>query len=153
MQNIVIRRAQKSDVDQIVRICNAGGPEGKQRQQLPEVLPDGYYQAFSNIDQDPRQELMVAEVEGKVIGTFHLTYLTYLAAAGKEDLQIEAVHVEEQWRNRGIGALMMQWAIDQAKARGCRRVQLTTDKKRKDAHRFYERLGFALSHEGAKLRF
>jgi GNAT superfamily N-acetyltransferase len=77
--------------------------------------------------------------------------MTYLSGAGRYDCQIEDVHVDRFWRNRGIGSLMMRWAIEFASARDCRRVQLTTDKRRKDAHRFYERLGFILSHEGAKL--
>ena len=89
---------------------------------------------------------MVAEVSGKIVGTFHLTFLIYLAGAGREDCQIEAVHVDAAWRNHGLGTKMMDWAIDAAKRRGCRRLQLTTNKNRKDAHRFYERLGFSLSH-------
>ena len=94
---------------------------------------------------------MVADISGEVVGTFHLTFLTYLAGAGREDCQIEAVHVDSGWRNHGIGSAMMHWSINAAKERKCRRLQLTTNKKRKDAHRFYQRLGFKLSHEGAKL--
>jgi GNAT superfamily N-acetyltransferase len=149
--DITIRKATDQDIDRIVRISNAGGPEGKPRKDLPDVLPEGYYKAFQRIVSDPNQFLMVAELDGKIIGTFHVTYLTYLPAAGQEDCQIENVHVEAKCRGKGIGSLMMKWTIDHAKKRSCRRVQLTTDKKRKDAHRFYERLGFALTHEGAKL--
>ena len=146
-----IRPATRTDVDAIVRISNDGGPDGKPKAILPSVLPDIYLQAFDRISSDKNQALMVVENEGVVIGTFHMTYLTYLEAAGREDCQIEAVHVAKSWRGRGVGTHMMQWAIAQAKQRDCRRVQLTTNKKRKDAHRFYERLGFKLSHEGAKL--
>lgn len=149
--DILIRRATRDDVDRIVRMANHGGPEGKPRKNLPEVLPDAYFKAFANIDADPQQLLMVAEHDGVVIGTFQMTYLMYLTAGGPEDCQIESVHITEAWRGHGIGTEMMEWAIDHAKKRGCRRVQLTTNKKRKDAHRFYERLGFQLTHEGAKL--
>lgn len=150
-ENLLIRRAVWSDVDRIVRLTNAGGPEGKPRLQIPDVLPMEYFEAFQSVDKDSKQFLMVAEIDGKIIGTFHITYLMYLAAAGREDSLIEAVHVSAEYRGRGIGTSMMNWAIGEAKRRNCRRVQLTTDKKRKDAHRFYERLGFVLSHEGAKL--
>lgn len=149
--DIHIRRATVADVDRIVRLANSGGPDGKARNELPDVLDDAYFAAFQRIDADPQQALMVAEHGGVVIGTFQMTYLTYLAAAGREVCQIESVHIAEAWRGHGIGTEMMEWAIAQAHKRGCRRVQLTTNKKRKDAHRFYERLGFKLTHEGAKL--
>ena len=146
-----IRQATRQDVDQIVRLTNAGGPDGKPRIDLPDQLPDGYFRAFDSIAQDPKQLLMVADLDDRVIGTFHMTFLSYLAAAGKEDCLIEAVHVARSHRGKGLGTDMMNWAISRARERGCRRVQLTTDKKRVEAHRFYERLGFVISHEGAKL--
>lgn len=151
MLDVKIRRAARADVEQIVRISNKGGPNNKPRELLPETLPDGYFEAFDRVDRDANQLLMIAEKNGRIIGTFHLTFLTYLAAAGKEDCQVESVHVAEEWRGKGVGKQMMNWAIDTAKRRGCRRVQLTTDKQRHDAHRFYLSMGFAMSHEGAKL--
>jgi GNAT superfamily N-acetyltransferase len=147
---IFIRKATPADVDNIVRLSNAGGPGGEPRKVLPDALPDVYFHAFQRIQSDANQFLMVAECGGKIIGTFHMTYLTYLPAAGQEDCQIENVHVRDDWRGKGVGTFMMRWVIDEASKRGCRRVQLTTDKTRKDAHKFYERLGFVLSHEGAK---
>ena len=147
---ISIRKATSADVDKIVRLSNAGGPGGKPRKDLPDVLPDVYFQAFQRIQNDANQFLMVAESGANIVGTFHVTYLTYLPAAGQEDCQVENVHVRDDWRGKGFGTLMMRWVIDEASKRGCRRVQLTTDKTRKDAHRFYERLGFVMSHEGAK---
>jgi GNAT superfamily N-acetyltransferase len=148
---ISIRKALAADVDTLVRMSHAGGPEGERRGLLPETLPDGYYQAFERIQRDPNQFLMVAETDAEIVGTFHMTYLTYLPAAGREDCQIENVHVKSHCRGQGIGTIMMRWAIAKAQKRGCRRLQLTTNKQRKDAHRFYERLGFIMSHEGAKL--
>jgi len=150
-KEVCIRRATLEDVAAIVRITNAGGPDGKPRSELPQPIPPIYFETFKKIDATPDNEIMVVDRRGEVVGTFHLTYLRYLAAGGREDLQIEAVHVSEEHRNSGVGSLMMTWAIDQARRRGCRRVQLTTNKLRKDAHRFYRRLGFEDSHEGMKL--
>lgn len=150
-EHVAIRPATIADVERIVRLANAGGPDNQPRQILPGVLPQEYFIAFKRISADPGQALMVAECNGIVVGTFHLTFLTYLAGAGREDCLIEAVHVDQAYRSKGIGSQMMKWAIETAKKRNCRRLQLTSDKKRQDAHRFYERLGFILSHEGAKL--
>lgn len=149
--NVYIRKATPNDVERIVRLANEGGPLGKPRRELPARLPDSYSQAFQTIDSDPNQHLMVAEYQGEVVGTFHLTFITYLAGEGHPDAQIEAIHVAADKRRKGVGASMLQWAINEAKKRQCRRVQLTTDKRRVEAHRFYQKLGFRFSHEGAKL--
>jgi GNAT superfamily N-acetyltransferase len=146
-----MRRATSKDVDRIVRLSNDGSLDGSQESVLPDKIPDEYNKAFERISKDPSNLLMVAEIGGRIVGTFHLTFLTYLNGAGKDDLQIEAFYVDRDCRGRGIGSRMMAWAIAVARERGCRRVQLTTNKKRKAAHRFYQRLGFELSHEGAKL--
>lgn len=150
---LIFRKANVADVDTIVRLANLGGPEGKPRAELPAALPAGYQQAYATIASDPHQALMVVEKDGAIIGTFHMTYITYLAGGGRPDLQIEAIHVAAAYRGKGIGTKMLQWAIAEARTKNCRRVQLTTDKRRRDAHRFYERLGFVFSHEGAKLVF
>lgn len=149
--SVQLRQATSHDVDAIVRLVNAGGPENKARQALPAVLPLAYSEAFQVIDSDPNHLLMVAELGGCIVGTFHLTFLTYLAGAGRPDAQIEAVHVAAQHRGQGMGTMMLQWAIAEAKRRNCRRVQLTTDKRRTQAHSLYQRLGFTFTHEGAKL--
>lgn len=149
-QEVVIRRATAKDVEAIIRLANAGGPEGKPRRELPEVLPDSYWQVFARIDADPNQMLMVVERRGIVIGTFHLTFIYYLAGAGQPDLQIEAIHVAASQRRQGLGTKMLLWALELAKKHNCRRVQLTTDKRREEAHNLYLRLGFEFSHEGAK---
>lgn len=148
--DVRVREATRGDVETIVRLVNAGGPNGA-REELPEVLPDGYLRAFEAIDASPEHLLMVAEMDGAIVGTFHLSFPTYLAGVGRPDAQIEAVHVAAGHRGLGIGTRMMEWAIAEARRRDCRRVQLTTDKRRERAHAFYRRLGFAFSHEGAKL--
>ncbi|WP_084259330.1 GNAT family N-acetyltransferase [Microtetraspora malaysiensis] len=108
--------------------------------------------AFEAIDADPRNELIVAEEDGQVVGTFQLTFIPGLSRRGAERAQIEAVRVATPHRNRGVGRRMMEWAVERARERGCRLVQLTTDKVRHDAHRFYASLGFTATHEGFKLR-
>jgi len=94
----------------------------------------------------------VAELDGRIVGTFMLTFIRHLLRQGSLVAQIEAVRVEAPLRGRGLGAEMMRWAIEEARRRGCSRVQLTTNNARKDAHRFYERLGFRATHLGMKLR-
>lgn len=108
---ITIRPALVTDVERIVRFSNVGGADGKPKTILPQVLPSRYVQDFQRIDSDPKNALMVAEHDGIVIGTFHITYLTYLAGAGREDCQIEAVHVDRTWRGKGIGTKKMEWPV------------------------------------------
>ena len=151
MLKIVIRKARREDVPKIVALINRGGPDDKPREVLPEILPESYYSAFERITQDQNAFLMVAESADRVVGTFQLNYLIYLAAKGCEDAQLEAVHVDAEFRGCGIGSQMIRWAIEKSMARRCRRIQLTTDKRRIRSHRFYENLGFVSSHEGMKL--
>ncbi|MDC9825745.1 GNAT family N-acetyltransferase [Devosia sp. ZB163] len=110
-----------------------------------------YLAAFAAIEADPNQTLVIAEYEGKRVGTLQLTFIPGIARLGEFRCLIEAVHIVPTHRNLGLGSEMIGWAIEQARARGCGIVQLTSNKKRLDAHRFYERLGFSKSHEGFKL--
>jgi len=144
---MVIRRAARGDVDAIVALYAAASMHGDEPQSADRS------DAFAEIDADPKQLLCVAEIDGRVVGTMHLTVLRHLSFGGARAMLVEAVHVDARDRNRGIGGALMRYAIDEAKKRGCNRVQLTSNKKRKDAHRFYERLGFVASHEGFKLFF
>ena len=107
--------------------------------------------AFEAIAADPNPRLVIAEFEGQPVGTQQLTYIPGIARLGEQRCLIEAVHIVPTHRNLGLGGEMIGWAIEQARARGCGIVQLTSNKKRLDAHRFYERLGFKKSHEGFKL--
>lgn len=112
---------------------------------------DEHRAAFDVIDADPNNELIVAELDGEVVGTMQLTYIPGISRRGALRMQIEAVRVASGLRGQGLGRKMMEWALDRGRARGCALVQLTTDKSRKDAHRFYDSLGFTASHEGYKL--
>lgn len=143
-----LRRARREDVPAIVRLY-ADDDLGATREAPHEL--DGYRTAFDALAADANSELMVAERDGEVVGTFQLTFIQQLSFRGGKVAQIEAVRVARLQRGRGLGAQMMRWAIDRARAAGCWRVQLTSNKQRHDAHRFYQRLGFVATHEGMKL--
>jgi GNAT superfamily N-acetyltransferase len=118
--------------------------------------PDGaaspdYEAALAAIDADPNQEMLIAMFGGEPIGCFQLTYIPGLMRRGMWRGLIENVHVAPTHRNSGFGSEMMAWAVERCRERGCGMVQLTSNKKRVDAHRFYRRLGFQQSHEGFKL--
>jgi GNAT superfamily N-acetyltransferase len=147
---IVIRRAQRDDLPHIVQLL-ADDPLGVKREAPVEPLPSSYHTAFEAIDLDPNHELVVAEADGRVIGVLQLTFLPYLTYQGSWRALIEGVRVASDRRSAGTGKRLIAWAIDRARQRGCRIVQLTSDKSRRDAIRFYERLGFVASHEGLKL--
>ena len=148
---VVLRRALAGDVPAIVNLI-AADQLGATRDgaQTAEDLA-AYQRAFRAIDDDPAQLLVVAEAERAVVATMQLSFIPGLARRGALRAQIEAVRVGEAYRGGGLGAAMFSWAIDEARQRGCALVQLTTDKSRTAAHRFYERLGFVASHEGMKL--
>ncbi|MFJ2033931.1 GNAT family N-acetyltransferase [Streptosporangium sp. NPDC087985] len=112
---------------------------------------DEHRAAFEAIDADPNNELIVAELDGELVGTMQLTYIPGISRRGALRMQIEAVRIVVSLRGRGLGRQMMEWAVERGRARGCALVQLTTDKARTDAHRFYGSLGFVASHEGYKL--
>jgi len=142
-----LRRAAAADVPAIIELLVAdrlgatrdGGD------------PAPYHRAFEVIDADPAQLLVVLSTGSSVVGTMQLTFIPGLARRGTLRAQIEAVRVHEAVRSLGLGGRMFEWAIAEARRRGCSLVQLTTDKSRADAHRFYDRLGFVASHEGYKL--
>ncbi|MEV0972870.1 GNAT family N-acetyltransferase [Microtetraspora glauca] len=146
--SVSFRTARRDDVPAILAMLD-DDPIAAAREPGKGVDPMA---AFEVIEADPRNELLVAEEDGQVIGTFQLTFIPGLSRRGAERAQIEAVRVAVPYRNRGIGRRMMEWAVERARERGCGLVQLTTDKARNDAHRFYASLGFTPSHEGFKLR-
>ncbi|MGZ9224344.1 MAG: N-acetyltransferase family protein [Anaerolineales bacterium] len=147
---ITFRHATRADLASIV--CMLVDDElGSQRERYEDPLPQSYYAAFEQIEIDPNHELVVAELNGEVIGTLHLMFLPSISVQGSLRAQIESVRVDRNHRNHGIGNEMMKWTIERARERGAHVVQLTTHESRADAHRFYERLGFKASHVGMKL--
>ena len=118
---------------------------------VPEEVDAATWAAFEAIDADPANELIVAEDGGEIVATCQLTFTPGLSRGGAWRMTIEAVRVTTDRRGGGIGRRLMAYALERAREKNCRIVQLTTDKRRTDAHRFYESLGFAASHEGMKL--
>jgi GNAT superfamily N-acetyltransferase len=149
--NIEFRQALVDDLPAVVRML-AEDHLGGQRERFESPLPKSYISAFYEIDGDPNNELIVAEAEGAIIGTFQLTFTPSLSYRGGTRCTVESVRVAEKSRGGGIGREMMLWAIERAKTRGCISMQLTTHESRKDAHRFYQSLGFTASHVGMKLK-
>jgi len=150
---MIFRQATRNDVQAIVKML-ADDELGKKRENFQIPLPDEYLIAFENINGDENQELIVVENKKlEVIGTLQLSFIQYLTYRGGIRAQIEAVRVRKDQRGTGLGTEMFKWAIDRAKKRGAHLLQLTTDKKRPDALRFYENLGFNASHEGMKMHF
>jgi GNAT superfamily N-acetyltransferase len=145
---VTLRRAVPDDLPEVVALL-AADQLGVQREVADDLGP--YREAFEVIAADPAHLLVVAVDAGRVIGTMQLSFIPGLARRGAVRAQVEAVRVHADVRGRGVGAQMMGWAIEESRRRGCALVQLTTDKRRTDAHRFYERLGFVASHEGMKL--
>jgi GNAT superfamily N-acetyltransferase len=149
-KDIAIRTATRGDLPAIIAML-ANDHLGSKRERYTDPLPDAYYRAFDAIDHDPNNEVVVAERDGRIIGTLQLTLIPNLTYQGGTRALIEGVRVDSAMRGAGIGRILFEWAIDQAKMRGCHMVQLTADKTRPDAHRFYESLGFDATHEGMKL--
>ena len=118
---------------------------------VAEDVDAAVWAAFDEIDADPGNELIVADDAGEIVGTCQLTFTPGLSRGGTRRMTIEAVRVRSDRRGAGLGRQMMAYALERARDRNCGIVQLTTDKQRTDAHRFYAGLGFAASHEGMKL--
>ena len=150
---IKFRKANKNDISFIVQMI-ADDALGSLRENYKDPLPENYYRAFENIDKDPNQELIVIENKNaKIIGTLQLSFIQYLTYQGGIRAQVEAVRVHKDIRGKGLGEKLFIWAINRAKKRGAHLLQLTTDKKRPEAIKFYEKLGFVASHKGMKLHF
>ncbi len=148
MSDVIFREAVRADLPAVLDLL-ADDVLGRTRD-VGEVDAT-YEKAFADIAADPRNQLVVAEAGGEVLGCMQLTYIPGLGRHGAERQLVESVRIRSDNRGRGLGRLMMAWAIDQARQRGCGLVQLTTDKSRHEAHRFYLNLGFVASHEGMKL--
>ena len=147
---VQFRKARTDDIEVIVEML-ADDPLGAKREHFQSPLPQSYYDAFTAIDRDPHNELIVATVESQIVGVLQLTFIPYLTYQGGWRALIEGVRIASEFRSQGMGRAMVQWAVNRARQRGCHMLQLTTDKARPDALRFYESLGFTASHEGMKL--
>ena len=145
---VALRRATDADLPALVSLL-ADDALGRVREAVTDLAP--YRRALALIAADPAQLLVVAGDGTDVVGTLQLSVIPGLSRQGALRAQVEAVRVRADHRGRGLGAALVGWAVAEARRRGCALVQLTTDKSRADAHRFYERLGFVASHEGFKM--
>jgi len=150
MTDLTFRPATPDDIPTIIALM-AAGAVGDTPDSAGQVDHPGYRKAFDAISNDPNHMLVVAERNGQVVGTMQLSFLPGIARQGMWRGLLENVHIRTDLRGHGLGTTMIQWAIAQCRERGCGLVQLTSNKARLDAHRFYERLGFSKSHEGFKL--
>jgi GNAT superfamily N-acetyltransferase len=148
--DIIIREAREADLPALIAMFAADPLGGHGDTTDVEAYPD-YAGAFATIAASSNQTLYVAELAGEVVGTFQTMITTSLNGRGAYAMIIEAVQTRGEMRGEGIGARMIEFAIAEAKSRGVRLVQLTSNAARKDAHRFYERLGFKPSHLGFKM--
>lgn len=147
---MIFRKAKSEDLEEIIKML-ADDKLGSKRENYASPLPKYYLDAFEVISKDPHNELIVLEVNFKVVGTLQITFIPYLTFKGGVRAQIEAVRTHKDYRGRGYGKTLFEWAIQRAKERGCHLVQLTTNKERDKAKDFYDDLGFESSHEGMKL--
>ena len=145
---MIFREAVHADLAAIIALL-ADDVLGKTRDFT--VVDEAYERAFAAIEADPRNALVVADDQGEVVACMQVTYIPGLGRHGADRALIAAVRVRADRRGQGVGGDLTRWVIEQARARGCALVQLTSDKTRTDAHRFYARLGFVASHVGMKL--
>ncbi len=148
--SLKIRCASARDLPEIVRML-ADDFLGATRERYENPLPKSYVKAFEEIEADKHNDLIVAEMNGEIVGTLQLTFTASISFQGGKRATVESVRVEDKFRGQGIGREMMLWAIERARQENCIFLQLTTNATRKDAHRFYEKLGFKSSHLGMKL--
>lgn len=152
MSGLAPRVATMADLPAIVALL-ADDVNGAGREDASLPLDAGYLAAFEAIAADPNQELIVAELGGRIVGTLQLSYLPGLSFKGAWRGQIEAVRIASELRGQGLGGALVDWAVERCRARNCRMVQLTSKLTRADAHRFYEKRGWEKSHAGFKFHF
>jgi GNAT superfamily N-acetyltransferase len=148
---IKFRLATEQDLVKVVEML-ADDELGREREHFIQPLPESYIKAFHAITSDPNNELVVAYQGNEVIGVQQITFTPYITHQGGWRATIEGVRTTSSVRGKGVGTELIKWAIQRATERGCHLIQLTTDKQRVDALRFYERLGFKSTHEGLKMK-
>jgi GNAT superfamily N-acetyltransferase len=148
---LAIRSARAEDLPAVLAlIAQETIPEG--RELVSDPVHPRYAAAFEAIDADPNHMLVVGEIDGEVLATLQLSFIPGLPFLGAWRGHIESVRIAGHLRNRGLGAELVGWAVEQCRARGCHMVQLMSSQSRVDSHRFYERLGWTKSHYGFKLK-
>jgi GNAT superfamily N-acetyltransferase len=151
LDKLIIRTARQEDVPALAAIYAADEIGGHGDTADESAQPD-YLAAFRDIEASPTETLYVAELEGEIVGTFQTAILTKLIGRGAKSMVIEAVQTRPDMRGRGIGAVMINYCLEEARRSGLTAVQLTSNMARLDAHRFYERLGFEKRHFGFRMK-
>jgi GNAT superfamily N-acetyltransferase len=154
MAELTFRDATPADIPTMLQLSHAGDARGKDTPPLdPTTLDDPRYRAaFDEITGDAKHRLVVAEMGGEVVGTLQISFIPGMPNFGMKRGLLENVHIRADQRGSGLGSQMVLWAVERCREAGCGLVQLTSNKLRADAHRFYEKLGFAKTHEGFKLK-
>jgi GNAT superfamily N-acetyltransferase len=148
---VVIRPAERRDIGAIVALF-AEDALGGHGDTTEESARPRYEAAFERISASPSNMLYVAECRSEIVGTYQTTLTTTMSGQGSSSLTVSAVQTRADLRGHGIGEQMIRSAIEEGRAKGARLVQLMSNDKRTDAHRFYERLGFSRSHAGFKMK-
>ena len=150
---VVVRKATAADLPRLVELLGQLAFDPAQEQSPGEALIPEYEKAFAAIEADERQQLLVVEDDGRVMGTAAVVFVPNLTHRGQPYAIVENVVVDGAARGQGYGAVLMRHAIDLARTAGCFKVALTSNVRRTEAHRFYERLGFVFSHRGYRIDF
>ena len=150
--DLIYRNAVESDLPALIHML-ADDNLGRNREDSSKTLNPKYIDAFKGINSDPNNELIVACNNANIVGMLQLTFIPYLTYIGSWRCLVEGVRIHSGYRGHGLGKRLFEWAISRAQERNCHLIQLTSDKTRPDALRFYESLGFVASHEGFKLHF
>jgi GNAT superfamily N-acetyltransferase len=150
--SVTIRDAAEDDLPRVVALLQQLSLD-KPREQSEGPFLESYLTAFRQIEADPRQHLLVAEAEGRVVATMAFAIVPNLSHRGRPWALVENVAVDQASRRKGYGEALMRYAVEEARRAGCYKLMLTSNKQRADAHRFYRRLGFTATHEGFRISF
>lgn len=148
--DFIIRKAEETDIPHVVRLL-AEDFLGRQRERYELPLPASYWRSFELIRNDPNNDIIVLEHDGEIVGAMQITFIPCLTFQGGKRCQIEGVRIDRRMRGKGLGRLIIEWAIGKAREQGCHLVQLTMNEERSEVNDFYEALGFVSSHMGMKL--
>lgn len=145
------REAEKNEISTLVKMF-ADDKLGSQREDVSEPVNERYIAAFNQIQNDPNNEIIVAIHKNEIVGMMQLTYIPSLSHIGSKRCIVGGVRVQSPYRGQGLGTKIINWGIQKAESIGCEMVQITSDKQRPEAIRFYEKLGFKATHEGLRLK-
>jgi GNAT superfamily N-acetyltransferase len=150
MPDLTFRAPRREDVRTMIELT-LGGAVMSLTDDPADWESAEYQNAFAAIEADPNNQIVLGEIDGEVVATMQVTFIPGIMRRGMTRALLENIHVRQSQRGKGIGSAMIRHAIDLAREHGCGLVQLTSNKQRTEAHRFYGRLGFEPTHEGFKL--